>query len=262
MNFPRRELLRISRDPLGLEKLIDQAEKVFRTWQPSWSEFVSAPLREEAIKVMSAFNNLYWYSDGGHPAAERQRLRCIRIEDQIPEIRENAPIQGIHIEGNFLFDKASPEDFRNALEIIGMPTDGLGDLWIRGNRGAQALCTPEAADGIHGKRSKVRDIPITIETKQIKELHFPIQRQSRKIKTVEASTRLDAIASAGFGLSRAKVVSKVKEGRVRLNWIPISQANKGLSVGDRIQLDEKGTLEILSLELTKRKRWRVELLRH
>ena len=79
--------------------------------------------------------------------------------------------------------------------------------------------------------------------------------------TVEASTRLDAIASAGFGLSRAKIITQIKEGRLRLNWLPVKQACKELAVGDRLQLEQRGSIEIISLEMTKRQRWKVQLLR-
>ncbi|MFL0748786.1 MAG: photosystem II S4 domain protein, partial [Prochlorococcus sp.] len=64
-----------------------------------------------------------------------------------------------------------------------------------------------------------------------------------------------------FGLSRAKIVNQIKEGRLRLNWEPIRQTSRALLVGDRLQLQDRGTLEVLSLEMTKRQRWRVEMLR-
>ncbi len=262
MNLPRKELLKGCKDPIGMEILIKQAELVLRTWEPIWSPFISAPLREEALERMATLNNLFWQSDGGHPGAERQRLQCIRYTDEIPISKESAPIYGIHIEGNFLFDRASPQDFRNALEIIGVPSGGLGDLWIRGDRGAQALCTPEAAELLDGKSSKIRDVPIRCELVPTTKLQLPINRIAKRLQTVEASTRLDAISSAGFGLSRGKVVSQIKAGKLRLNWKPIKQVNKELIVGDRIQLEGKGNLEVISIELTKKHRWRVELLRH
>jgi len=262
VNLPKKELLKGCHDPLGMEILINQAESVLRTWEPKWSLFISAPLREEALRIMAPLNNLYWQSDGGHPGAERQRLQCIRYEEEEPISMESAPISGIHIEGNFLFDRAAPKDFRNALEKIGVPSGGLGDIWTNGDRGAQAICTPDAATFLNGKTSKVRDIQIHCESVTTKDLQLPIDRLSKHLKTVEASTRLDAITSAGFGLSRGKVVSQIKAGRLRLNWEPIKQASKELVVGDRIQLEDRGSLEVISIELTKRHRWRVELLRH
>ena len=214
------------------------------------------------MRLLTPLNNLHWNSDGGYPGAERKRLQCIRYEDEIPIIEEPAPIQGIEMAGNFLFDKASPNDFRQSLEAIGVPASGIGDIWIRGDRGAQAICTPEVAKILDGSISNVRDIQIRCEILNAKELQLPIQRLSKRLKTVEASTRLDAIASAGFGLSRAKIVNKIKEGRLRLNWKAVNQASKELTVGDRVQLEQKGAIEVLNLELTKRHRWKVELLRY
>ena len=46
--LPRRDLLEGARDPEALEALIQQAEVVLRTYQPSWSAFLTGPQREEA----------------------------------------------------------------------------------------------------------------------------------------------------------------------------------------------------------------------
>ena len=42
----------------------------------------------------------------------------------------------------------------------------------------------------------------------------------------------------------------------------IKQTSKIISEGDRIQLEDRGTVEVISLKLTKRERWRVEMLRN
>ena len=54
---------------------------------------------------------------------------------------------------------------------------------------------------------------------------------------------------------------EIKEGKLRLNWAPIHNASRSLCIGDRIQLEGRGTIEIISFDMTKRERWRVELLR-
>ena len=262
MKLPKKEFLKSCQEPLEMEVLLEQAEEVFRTWQPRWSSFISAPLREEAMKLLTPLNDLHWKSDGGYPGAERRRLQCIRYEDGIPISDEPAPIKGVDIAGNFLFDRASPKDFRQSLEVIGVPPREIGDIWILGDRGAQALCTPKAATILNGSISRVREVQIRCEVIHTKELQLPVQRVSKRLMTVEASTRLDAIASAGFGLSRAKIVNQIREGRLRLNWQPVNQACRELAVGDRLQLEQRGAIEVMSLELTKRQRWKVELLRY
>ncbi len=256
--LPREDLLAGAQDPDGLLVLIELAEQVLRTWQPAWSPFLSAPLREETLARLGSLSELAWVSDGGYPGAERQRLLCHRRDDT-PD--SAAPLQGVLIEGNFLFDPLSPADLREALQAMGMAQNSLGDVWVRGDRGGQGICTPSAAEFIHGRVGAVRDVEIRCELLQLDQLQPPVQRSIRTMQTVEASCRLDAIASAGFGLSRAKIVAHVKAGRLRLNWGNVRQPSREVSVGDRLQLQDRGCVEVLSLTRTKRERWRVELRR-
>ena len=139
--------------------------------------------------------------------------------------------------------------------------DNIGDLWVRGDRGGQGVCTPSTAEALHGRLGTVREVEIRCESRPVEQLQQPVQRSIRTLQTVEASCRLDAIASAGFGLSRAKIVTHVKAGRLRLNWVNVRHASRELVVGDRLQLQDRGSVEVLSLTRTKRERWRVELRR-
>ena len=256
--LPREDLLAGAQNPEGLTVLLDLAEQVLRTWQPAWSPFLSAPLREEALARLGSLSELTWMSDGGYPGAERQRLLCHRRDDS-PDAEP--PNQGLLIEGNFLFDPLSPDDLREALQAMGVEADSSGDLWVRGDRGGQGICTPSTAESLHGRLGAVREVEIRCESRPLEQLQHPVQRSIRTLKTVEASCRLDAIASAGFGLSRAKIVTHVKAGRLRLNWGNVRQASRELVVGDRLQLQDRGSVEVLSLTRTKRERWRVELRR-
>ena len=155
MTLPRDQLLEGSQDPEELEPLLDLAEEVLRTWQPAWSPFLSAPLREEALARLGSLSELTWISDGGYPGAERQRLLCHRRDDS-PD--PAAPVQGLLIEGNFLFDPLSPEDLREALKAMGVDADNIGDLWVRGDRGGQGGCTPRAAGGPPGRPGAARGV--------------------------------------------------------------------------------------------------------
>ena len=50
----------------------------------------------------------------------------------------------------------------------------------------------------------MRDVKVKINVVVIHELQIPTGRSKKLVNTVEASTRLDAIASAGFRVSRTK----------------------------------------------------------
>ena len=258
MTLPRDALLAGSSHRPVMAGLLDQAEEVLRTWQPSWSPFLSAPELEDAAKL-EALSELRMVRDGGREGAERCRLQLSRRDQETDS--ESAPLCGLHPEGNFLFDRAEPDDMRQALMHLDVRADAIGDLWLRGDRGAQAVCTPEAGEHLNGLTGQVRDVPLLLETVPLEALQWPAKRTPRLLRSVEASCRLDAIASAGFGLSRSKVTREIREGRLRLNWGAIRQASRDVKVGDQLQLQDRGSVEVLSLTLTKRERWRVEMMR-
>ena len=115
--LPRRDLLEGARDPEALEALIQQAEVVLRTYQPSWSAFLTAPQREEAEERFAPLEELHLRSDGGFPQAERRLLQISR-SDQAADTGEPAPLALIEVSGNFLFDPADPAAIRAALRLL------------------------------------------------------------------------------------------------------------------------------------------------
>ena len=261
MKFSREKLLKGCLYAFEVEKLLVQAERVIKTWEPIWTSFLSAPVREEAIKMLNEISDINFLSTGGFTTAERQRILIHHNQQDISSEPNSIPIRAIKIEGNFLFDKTEANDFLRALVRDGIDIDEIGDIWINGDRGAQAICTPKAARSLENYKSLIRNVEIEYKSIELNDLKLPLQRIPKKLTTIEASKRLDAIASAGFGLSRAKVGLKIKEGKLRLNWCSANNASRSLNVGDQIQLEGRGNLEIISIEETKRSRWKVELLK-
>jgi RNA-binding protein YlmH len=78
---------------------------------------------------------------------------------------------------------------------------------------------------------------------------------------VEASLRLDAIASAGFGMSRSKMVDLINSEDVRVNWKTISQPSYQVKSGDLIAIRGKGRVAIGEIMITKKERYRVQMTR-
>tara|TARA_B100000214_G_scaffold308621_1_gene240014 strand:+ start:622 stop:1164 length:543 start_codon:yes stop_codon:yes gene_type:complete len=171
------------------------------------------------------------------------------------------PIKGIYIKGNFLFDRAKENDFRNVLHELDVEAGEIGDIWLIRDRGAQAMCSQKCANSIHQKIGKLREVELVIEALDENEMEIPFKRAEKIINTVEASKRIDAIASAGFGLSRSKITTQIRQGCLRLNWTLNDQPSKSVSIGDLIHLENKGSLKILNITKTKKERWRIKVLR-
>ncbi len=261
MQLPKEKILFNSPFKKELEALLDHAEKAIRERKPIWTPFVSAQLLDEVKNRFNNLNDITFNFEGGFPSAERKRICFISSEKGMHSTDHNIPIKGIYLKGNFLFDRAKKNDFRDVLQKLGAQKDEIGDIWLIRDRGAQAICSRQCGGLMHQKVGKLREVEIAIEALAINEMEIPYKRPEKVINTVEASTRIDAIASAGFGLSRSKITTQIKQGCLRLNWELHDQPSKSINTGDLIHLERKGSLKILNIDKTKKERWRIKLLR-
>lgn len=199
-------------------------------------------------------------SEGFSASEEFSEERELSEQKELSE-SAGAALMGLELSGNFLFDPATAEELRAALLAAGAPAEQLGDLWLRGDRGGQAICCAALARQLDGRTIQIRTVEVSLQARPLEELRLPMARQPRRFSSVEASLRLDAVASAGFGISRSRMAELIRAGSVRLNWQPVTSPSRELKAGDRIQLSGRGELEIEGVQATKRERWRIELLR-
>jgi len=109
--------------------------------------------------------------------------------------------------------------------------------------------------------TQVRSVPVKTQPIDLSELKIR-EPKKKELTTVEASLRLDAIASAGFGMSRSKMAELIDGGDVRVNWKEITQASYQVKQGDLIAIRGKGRLEVGEIAVTKKERYRVQLTRY
>jgi len=245
------------------EELINIANLAFKHWETYWTWFNSTYVCEEILKDFENLIDFKFFIYGGFSSSQRSRIACFR-GDNIPEedaLKSNFPAQGIKINGNFLFDNATQDDFRSLLIENGVNQIKVGDIWTIGDRGAQGIIDNLDIEHLDEKIFYLRDVKVKINVVGIDELQIPSGRSKKLVNTVEASTRLDAIASAGFRVSRTKIIERIENGMLRLNGSKVNKPTINLKIGDKLELENKGFIEILNLEITKRERWKVKLLR-
>jgi len=245
------------------EELINIANLAYKHWETYWTGFNSTYVCEEILKDFENLNDFKFFIYGGFSSSQRSRIACFR-GDNIPEedaLKSNFPAQGIKINGNFLFDNATQDDFRSLLIENGVNQIKVGDIWTTGDRGAQGIIDNLDIKNLDEKIFYLRDVKVKVNVVGIDELQIPSGRSKKLVNTVEASTRLDAIASAGFRVSRTKIIERIENGMLRLNGSKVNKPTINLKIGDKLELENKGFIEILNLEITKRERWKVTLLR-
>lgn len=257
--LPRDELLKGVENRESVSRVIDQADQAIKTWEVVYSDFLSPPELAEVKEKFSRLSEVHLVMGGGYPQAERQRFAIARME--LPLTPEQVELAALEITGNFLFDPATHRDFLGAILGAGIVRDKVGDIIVLGERGAQAIVAPEMVDFLSMSLIQVRSVPV--KTRQIPLNELKIREPKKKdLVTVEASMRLDAIASAGFGMSRNKMVDCIESGDVRVNWKEITSASHLVKAGDLIAIRGKGRVEVGEVAVTKKDRYRVQLTRY
>jgi len=257
--LPKEEILKGVENRETVSRVIDLAESAIKTWEISQTDFLSPPELAESQEVFNRLTEVKLVPWGGYTRAERQRLAIAR--EELPIDVSNVELTALSIEGNFLFDSATHRDFLGAMLGTGIVREKTGDIIVLGDRGAQVIVVPEMVPYLEMNLTQIRSVPVKIRTIDLSELKVR-EPKKKEMTTVEASMRLDAIASAGFGMSRSKMVDLINGGDVRINWKEISQASHTVKPGDLIAIRGKGRLEVGEVSITKKERYRVQLTRY
>lgn len=258
MMLPREDLLKGVENREVVARVIDQADQAIKIWEVVYSDFLSPPELAEILTAFARLSEVHLVAWGGYPQAERRRLAIARPE--LPLDEAQVELAALEIAGNFLFDPATHRDFLGAILGAGIVRDKVGDIIVLGERGAQVIVAPELVEFLVMSLAQVRSVPV--KTRQIEFSELKIREPKKKeLATVEASMRLDAIASAGFGMSRNKMVDLIAAGDVRVNWKEVASASYTVKSGDLIAIRGKGRVEVGDVAVTKKDRFRVQLTR-
>lgn len=257
--LPKADLLKSVENQAAVARVLDLAEQAIRTWEIVFTDFLSPPELVESQALFQRLTEVHLLAAGGYPQAERQRLAIARTDLPLEAIE--LPLALLDIAGNFLFDTATHRDFLGAMLGTGIVRDKVGDIIVLGERGAQAIVVPELVEFLELHLTQVRSVPV--KTRQIDWSELRVRQPKQKaLTTVEASVRLDAVASAGFGMSRSKMVDLINTGDVRVNWKAVKQASQPLNTGDLVAIRGKGRLAIGDIAVTKKGRHRIQLTRY
>jgi len=240
-------------------RAVEQAQAACERWEVSFTDFLEPPAASDCALAVGRLADAEARPWGGYPHAERVRLRLGR-----PETLDAEPAEGVAllvVEGSFMFDAASHRDFLGALLGTGIERSRVGDLVVQGERGAHVLATPEMAVYLAGALTQVRSVRVACSMQPLSALRVTEPKMDT-IRTAEASLRLDAVASAGWRVSRGKMAESIEAGDVRLNWR--SEGVKTSTVvksGDVISIRGRGRLTVGEVSMTKKERYSVELHR-
>ncbi|XP_068667043.1 uncharacterized protein [Aristolochia californica] len=221
-------------------------------------DFLTPPVLKEALATLDKLADVKAVAQGGFPEAERCRLLIGHAEDM--DILPDA-IAALSISGNFAFESCDHGDFLGAILGTGIAREKLGDILLQGDKGAQAIVVPELVTFLVSTLDKVGNVTVSCTEIPLLALDYESPR-TNSFKTVEASLRVDALASAGFKISRSKLVDLISKGDVKINWVSVTKNGATLRTGDIVSVRGKGRLKIGEINTTKKGRYAVELIKY
>ncbi|KAL6561810.1 hypothetical protein OROMI_017411 [Orobanche minor] len=241
----------------NVKRILELAERASFSREVLHSDFLTPPVLRESMLALEKFADIKMVVQGGYPEAERCRLSVGQAETftSDPDI-----VAALSISGKFGFEPCSHGDFLGAILGTGIVRNRLGDIILQGEKGAHILVVPELVDFLASSLDKVRNVPVTCQKIPLLALEYQPPR-TKSMKTVEASLRLDAIASASFKISRSKMTNLISKGDVRVNWTTVMKNNTTVKTGDIISVSGKGRVKVGEINSTRKGKFGVELER-
>lgn len=233
-----------------VKRAVERAERVRDRWTVETIEFLDPGALhsvENAVRAVCG-DEVEVRAWGGFASAERRRATIARADSvSVDEEEIRDTVRVLRVQGNFMFDAATHRDFLGAILGTGIKREKVGDIVVTGERGADVMVSPEMAEFLSTALTSVRTVKVEAREVDASELKVP-EPKVEDIFSSESSTRLDALGSAGFRMSRSKFVAHVESGDVKVNWKEVKKGRYDLSAGDVVSCRGKGRLEVVDIQ--------------
>lgn len=238
-------------------KLLDLAEGARKNRKYKVSDFLD-PHGQNAAEIVAAnFPNVKIVTNGGLKNSERAKVAFVSEEFYgTPDFG----IAAYEVKWDKRYYELSHRDVLGAFMGIGCSRDVLGDI-IFTSEGAQFLADGSMESFILANLQKIGSAPVEIKTIPFTELQEK-EEQVKIIKATVAALRLDAVAAAGYGVSRSHMADEIKSKNVKVNWQDAKNASQAVNEGDVISFRSRGRVEVAEIKgLTKKGRTSITLKR-
>ncbi|CAI5480641.1 unnamed protein product [Closterium sp. Yama58-4] len=256
-------------------RVLELADRSLASYSVLHSAFLSPASQAAIMPILSNMADVTAILSGGYFQAERCRISVGPPElmaaegvgadvgaaaadgtiDEIPSLAAGYPgaVAAVRVSGAFKQTSVSHGDFLGAVLGTGITRDKVGDVILLEGEGAQVIISPDLQDFLLSALTAVHRVPVTVQPIALSDLSVSPPRIDT-LRTVEASLRLDAVASAAFRLSRSKFTELIAKGDVRVNWREAAKSGVVLKTGDVVSVRGKGRCKIGEVTTTKKGR--------
>ena len=238
-------------------KLLDLAEGARKSRKYKVSDFLDPHGQNVAEIVAANFPNVKIQTDGGLKNPERAKVAFVSEEFYG---NPDFGIEAYAVKWDKRYYDINHRDILGAFMGIGCKREVLGDI-IFIPEGAQFVADSTMEPFILANLQKIGAAPVEITTIPLTDLQERTE-QVKIIKATVAALRLDAVAAAGYGVSRSHMADEIKARNVKINWQEAKSASQAVNKGDIISFRSRGRVEVDEIKgLTKKGRTSITLKR-
>ena len=133
-------------------------------------------------------------------------------------------------------------DLLGSLMALGVVRAKLGDILVSAES-ADVLVCADIADYLLQEWTSAGHAKLRGERIALDELAVP-ELKVKELRDTVATLRLDAVASTGFAMSRAKAAELIASGRVQLNHREVTKPDAAVAQGDIVSARGLGKFEL------------------
>lgn len=229
-------------------ELLDLAEGANKSRKFRVSSFLDPHAYNVAEIIAANFENVKLDVFGGFQNAERVKVAFIADDFY------GQPDFGI-VYFLIAWDKRyydiSHRDILGAFMGTGCKRETLGDI-VFVPEGAQIAVEKSLANYLIGNLTQIGAANVTLTEITCDEL----LKKEEKVKIINATVadlRLDAVAAAGYGVSRSRMADEIKSLNVKVNWKEAKKAAQAINAGDVISFRGRGRVEVDEIRGTTKK---------
>lgn len=217
---------------VSLARVLDKAEYAQTRNIPASSQFLTDGEQLLAQKALAAAGSARYQMWGGYDQAERKV--CLFLPDWAEELipgSEDDPLAAVAV----LVPRESKlthRDYLGSMMGLGLDRDALGDILV-GEAGCQVVCLKSVLPALLTQWTEVGRHAVQVRELPLSALE-PGDRDVKLRRETFQSLRFDAVAAAGFGISRSKAAALISSGRVQLNHLPCVKPDRILEAGDSL----------------------------
>lgn len=218
------------------DKIADKVEQFYKDGKVVATNFLDPSELVSVQKEVKYVEHCMW---GGFDDAER---KIIIIGEEQVDAEKQEFVTVIRIKA---VEKLSHRSVLGSVLGLGIKREMLGDMLVQENLCDIIVMKNLATYIINNLKFVGRD-KVEVSEIAFSELIVPTNL-SKEVKTTVSSMRVDAVISAGFGISREKSLALIKGECVKINHVMVKSAVKAVHEGDLISVRGHGRLELQSV---------------